>query len=380
MIRYISLLFLVLFLFADPVKGQMMETQVGADSVSTALVPAAGYSSNEGFLGGVIFSRYDYRGNQRPFNNLLETSAIATTKGFVEVEARYEQTQTFNRSMRSIVDLYFYRYTMDTFFGIGNESSFQDGRWDNEYYFFESVGFGLDYKIRKPLVKNQGSQLDLQLGIATEYHIPYERQQQSSFAQLTPNGSKGGWVNNINTGLIWENRDSEFDPHRGNRAELEFRAAPKWIGNYGLATARLELRQYFYLFEWLTVANRLEARHAMGDRPYWELSTLGNKNTLRGYPLNRFKGNTSVAYTLELRTWLLKFPQLYGLKFGGQLFTDAGRVFTEIDDINDLFEGYHQTVGFGGAMSILNPDFILRGEIGFSEDVSRIYIGVGYMF
>jgi hemolysin activation/secretion protein len=107
---------------------------------------------------------------------------------------------------------------------------------------------------------------------------------------------------------------------------------------------------------------------------------LGNKNTLRGYPLNRFKGNSSLAYTLELRTWLLKFPQFYGLKFGGQLFTDAGRVFTEVDDANDLFKEYHQTVGLGGAMSVFNPDFILRGEIGFSEDVSRIYIGVGYMF
>ncbi len=380
MIRYTSLLFLILFLIGSPSKAQMMASQVGPDSVSTALVPALGYSSNEGLLGGLIFSRYDYRGNQQPFNNLLETSAIATTKGFVEVNARYEQTRTFGRDIRSIADIYFYRYTQDQFFGIGNETTFTDDRWDNEYYFFRSIGFSLDYRIRKPIYEQGRKQLDLQIGAATEYHIPYISEAQSSFALQTPNGSDGGWVNNLNAGFIWENRDSEFDPHRGNRAQLELRAAPKWIGSYGLATARLELRQYFYLFDWLTVANRLEARHASGDTPYWEFSTLGDKNTLRGYPLNRFKGNTSLAYTLELRTWLLKFPRFYGLKFGGQLFTDAGRVFTETDDVNDLFEGYHQTVGFGGAMSIFNPDFILRGEIGFSEDVSRIYIGVGYMF
>jgi len=361
-------------------KAQMVVSQGGQDSVSTALVPAFGYSSNEGFLGGIIFSRYDYRGKQRPFNNLLETSTIATTKGFVEVNARYEQTRTFGREIRSIADIYFYRYTQDQFFGIGNETTFTEQRWENEYYFFRSIGFSLDYRIRKPIFEQGRMQLDLQLGAATEYHIPYISEDQSSFALQTPNGSEGGWVNNLNTGLIWENRDSEFDPHRGNRAELELRAAPKWIADYGLATARLEFRQYFHLFNWLTVANRLEASHATGDTPYWELSTLGDKNTLRGYPLNRFKGNTSLAYTLELRAWLLKFPQLYGLKLGGQLFTDAGRVFTESDDANDLLEGYHQTVGFGGAMSIFNPDFILRGEIGFSEDVSRIYVGVGYMF
>ncbi|PAU94512.1 hypothetical protein CK503_06870 [Aliifodinibius salipaludis] len=358
----------------------MMAPQVGPDSVSTALVPAAGYSSNEGLLGGLIFSRYDYRGNQQPFKNLLETSAIATTKGFFEVEARYEQTRTFGREIRSIADAYFYRYTQDQFFGIGNETTFSDEQWDEEYYFFRSIGFSFDYRIRNPIYKQGRKQLDLQLGAAVEYHIPYINNAQSSFALQTPNGSDGGWVNKLNTGLIWENRDSEFDPHRGNWAELELRAAPKWIGNYGMTTARLEMHQYFRLFNWLTVANRLEARHVEGDIPYWELSTLGDKNTLRGYPLNRFKGNSSVAYTLELRTWLLKFPEIYGLKFGGQLFTDAGRVFAETDDINDLFEGYHQTVGFGGAMSVFNPDFILRGEIGFSEDVNRIYIGVGYMF
>jgi outer membrane protein assembly factor BamA len=117
-----------------------------------------------------------------------------------------------------------------------------------------------------------------------------------------------------------------------------------------------------------------------GNVPYWELSTLGGENNLRGYPLNRFYGKTSIAYSLELRAWFLRFPRLFGLKFGGQLFTDTGRVFTGSDDINDVFDGYKQTIGFGGAMSIFNPDFILRGEIGFSDEVSRIYVGIGYLF
>ncbi|MDZ7683308.1 MAG: hypothetical protein U5J63_16775 [Fodinibius sp.] len=45
-----------------------------------------------------------------------------------------------------------------------------------------------------------------------------------------------------------------------------------------------------------------------------------------------------------------------------------------------MFSDYKQTIGIGGAMSIFNPDFILRGEVGFSEEVSRIYIGIGYLF
>ncbi|WP_138431416.1 ShlB/FhaC/HecB family hemolysin secretion/activation protein [Fodinibius saliphilus] len=367
-------------LFCGSASAQLLGGGVGADSISTALVPAFGYSSNEGFVGGAIFNRYNYKGGIAPFKNYLKSSAIVSTKGFVEAEMKYEQNRSFNRDIRTSVEGYFYRYTTDLFFGVGNNTTFSESQWNNNYYFFRSISFGAQYKLRKPLFRDRHSQFDLQGGLSTQYYIPYERQQQSSFFQLSPNGQEGGWINNLNAGFVWENRDSEFDPTKGNRAELEVRFAPNLISKYAFTTVRLELRQYFQLFNWITFANKLEARHAAGDTPFWELSTLGDAYTLRGYPLNRFKGNSSIAYTLELRTWLFEFPELYNLKFGGQLFTDTGRVFTTPDDVKDLFRGYKQTIGFGGAMSIFTPDFILRGDVGFSEDVTRIYVGVGYLF
>lgn len=75
----------------------------------------------------------------------------------------------------------------------------------------------------------------------------------------------------------------------------------------------------------------------------------------------------------------MSFPE-YQIKFGGQLFTDIGRVFNDDDGWGDFFNDYRHTYGIGGAMSLFSPDFILRGDIGFSKDVSRIYIGVGYSF
>jgi hypothetical protein len=76
---------------------------------------------------------------------------------------------------------------------------------------------------------------------------------------------------------------------------------------------------------------------------------------------------------------MFTFPK-YASKIGVHVFSDAGRVFTGDDEASDLFNGYKQTIGFGGVLSLFNPDFILRGEMGFSEDASRIYIGVGYTF
>lgn len=377
--RFLLSFLIIALVSIRPLSAQAGSSAAGRDSVVHAFVPVFGYSSNEGLILGGLYNRFDYTQNIRPFNNYLEASALVSFKGFVKIEGKYEQTRSFGRPIRSELEA-FIRRDINNFFGLGNNTSFSRSRWEEEYYYFRSVSIGLNYQAQKALYEEGENRLDLLAGAGTEYHIPYTRMDASSFARLMPNGSEGGWVNYLKGGLIWENRDHEFDPHHGNRVEFELRFSPKLISTYGLTTARLELQQYFYLFNRITIANRLELRHAAGDVPFWEMSTLGDDVTLRGYPFNRFQGNSSIAYTLELRTWLIRFPQFYNLKFGGQLFTDTGRVFTPQDDLSDLFEGYKQTFGFGGAMSIFSPDLILRGDIGFSPDMTQIYIGVGYGF
>lgn len=372
-------LLLLGFLFSTMLAQAQFIEQAGADSVRKAFFPVAGYSSDVGLMGGLIFSRYDYTGNIRPFNNYIKSTAVASTKGFVKFAGLYEQTQTFGSDIRSSYRLLFDRLANDNFFGIGNSTSYSEQLWEDEYYYFESIGVSFDVSLRKPVYRDRDSRLDLLAGLGIDYEIPYVRQTNSSFNQEMPNGSEGGFVNYLSTGFIWENRDNEFDPREGNRAQLKIRFAPKYLSEFALTTFRLDLRQYFYIFDFLTIANRLEARHAAGDVPYWRLPTLGDDYSLRGYPLNRFQGNSSISYNLELRSWMFTFPE-YAVKIGVHLFTDAGRVFTEEDKAADLFKDYKQTFGFGGALSLFSPDFILRGEMGFSEDVSRIYVGVGYTF
>lgn len=374
-------LFILVFalVFAGEVPAQVMPETTGPDSVATAILPVAGYNSDIGFLFGGIYSRYDYTGNRDPFRSLQQAKVLASTKGYIQVEGLYEKTDSPAQDFRTTVEGYLYRYAKDTFFGIGNNTTYEQERWDEEYYYFESVSFGLEYKLRKSLYREGRASFDISGGLGTDYQIAYERQTNSAFAQNSPPGHRGGWVNFVSGGFVWENRDSEFDARRGNRASFNLQYAPKPLTDFSLTTVTLDLRQYVYLLDFLKIAGRLEARHAGANVPYWELSTLGDDYTLRGYPRNRFMGNTSIAYNLEARTWLFIFPQ-YQLKLGGHVFTDGGRVFGNEDDAADLFNNYKKTVGFGGAMSLFSPDFILRGEIGFSEDTARIYVGVGYMF
>ncbi len=373
--------FLSLWLLAFGVKAQaqLLPEPAGPDSVRNAFFPVAGYSSDVGLMGGAIYNRYDYSGNTRPFNSYLQSAAVISTKGFIKLEGLYEKTNAFDSDLRSTNEVYLFRRAYNTFFGVGNNTTYSDRLWEEEYYFFESVSFGVDLRLRKPLYVKERRRFDLVGGVGGEYYYPDERLPNSSFSRISPPGSEGGYIHFLTGGFVWENRDREFDPRNGNRGEFELRVAPGLISKYTMAAFRADFRQYFYIFDFLTIANRLQGEHVTGDVPFWELPALGDDYTLRGYPLYRFRGNSSVVYNLELRSWMFTFPE-YRIKLGVQLFTDMGRVFTPSDRFEDLFRGYKQTFGFGGALSLFSPDFILRGDIGYSEEVSRIYIGVGYTF
>lgn len=361
-------------------SAQMTPESPGADSVATALLPVLGYSSDTGFIAGGVFSRHDYRGNTEPFNQYYKAQALVSTKGYLKIQGLYERTDFPFQKYRSSVEGYLNRYGEDTYFGLGNKSEYEQQRWEDEYYFFESISLGLEYQLRRRVYENGHNRFDIVAAIGTDYQVPYEKQSNSSLAEDPPPGRSGGWVNYLKTGFVWENRDSEFDPQEGNRVSLDVRYAPKPLTEFALTTATLELRQYVTLFDAVTIAGRAEGRHAGGNVPYWELSTLGDDYSLRGYPRNRFKANSSVAWNLEMRSWILKFPELENLKLGGHLFWDGGRVFSKEDNTSDLLRNYKKTAGLGGTISVFSPDFIMRGELGFSEDASRIYIGIGYMF
>lgn len=377
----ILFLSLTLSFISSSLSAQFLDTEVGADSVTSTVVPAISYGSDRGVIFGVLYDRKDYSGDLEPYKSRIKGRALGSTLGFVEVEAQYERTQIANTQIRAVGNLKFHRYKGDNYFGIGNSTPFDKKDYENGYYDYKSVGWNLSIDGYYPLYKwNEDRKLDLKFGVGMEYENPVARGDTTFFAKYPPSGSKGGWSNYLTTGLIFENRDNDYDPRQGNRISIQVSYSPGFTGNFSFVSTHTQLLQYFNPFSFVTVANMLNVRYVGGKIPFWKMSTLGNRETLRGYPLNRFQGNASIAYTLELRKWLLEFPEFYKLRLGGHLFTDVGRVFTKDNEFNDLFRGYHQTFGFGGTLSVLESDFIVRGELGFSESSPRIYFGLGYLF
>jgi hypothetical protein len=347
-------------------------------------LPVLGYSSDHGFVVGGLGSRFDYRGGRKPFHSSMQLAGVLTTKGLFSVLLVTDFTQTLGRPVRSWQKLSTGLQNNTPWFGIGNQTKFERNLWDEEYYFFRSMYLLHEYRARKRLWQSMGTEgryLDI-MGISDiRYLRPYATNQENLLFGEWRDVATGSWVWLAGAGLQYENRDNEIAPSEGSSVLISLLGAPGMIADYRMwwfsalastyTTAKIVLP--------VTLAMRAAWYQAGGDVPFFAMPELGGEFTLRGYPQGRFRNDAMLHYTAELRTWLVQLPE-YGFRLGGHAFVDGGRTFESRSIFNELVTDHKFTFGFGGAMSLFTYDILLRGELGFSEDMVRLYMGIGYTF
>lgn len=358
--------------------------QVPASNQTTGLnysfYPIFGYSSDIGFFGGGLFQRIDYADGIRPFSTNTIVDITGSTKGQWVASLEYEKTRMFGRPLRTRSKFKAFRNPISNYFGIGNQTGFSDSDFSDGLYYLLKRRIETRFELRKPLrtISDQ-KKLEGVLRVKVSYTENEDQGSDTQFVQSPPLGASGGWVNTIGTGLIYDIRNSEFDPRSGIRAEAGADFSPLFAGNdFGFSYYFAEFTTYAPILKSTVFAQRFAAEHTIGSVPFFELPALGNEKGLRGYALNRFLGKSSVIYMAEIRSWVFTFLDDQ-VKLGGHLFFDTGRVFSDSDS-SEFLKNWKQTWGMGGAMSLFNPDLILRGEVGISNEGFRIYAGVGYAF
>jgi hypothetical protein len=236
--------------------------------------------------------------------------------------------------------------------------------------------------------------------------------------------AKGGWVNTIKAGLIWDSRDNRPNPMKGLWTELGIDVAPKFMGNdWGFSKLYIIHRQYFTLIENdLSLVYRLGYQATIsGHAPFFyqtEVITsrltgatsegLGGSKTLRGILLNRVVGDAFFMGNIELRWKPVYFKFLkQDCYLGLNGFYDFGRVTKNItlpgnlettfntlynstvqtENFSDYFkpgtEKFHQSAGVS-IMLAMNQNFVIAIDTGkaFNEQDGNIgfSIGLNYLF
>lgn len=124
---------------------------------------------------------------------------------------------------------------------------------------------------------------------------------------------------------------------------------------------------------------RADLQATLGNQvPFFEQSSLGGQNNLRGYGVDRFIDKNLVALSIEERIHLAR-AKVAGVMADFEIapFLDTGQVFNSFKDVS--FKDYRLTPGIG-FRGIVRPNVVGRVDYGFSQEGGAVFAGLDFPY
>lgn len=124
---------------------------------------------------------------------------------------------------------------------------------------------------------------------------------------------------------------------------------------------------------------RADLQVTLGDQvPFFEQSSLGGQNNLRGYGVDRFIDKNLIAASIEERIHIAR-TKIAGVAadFEFAPFLDTGQVFNSFKDVS--FKDYRMTPGLG-FRGIVRPNVVGRIDYGFSKEGGAVFAGLDFPY
>jgi outer membrane protein assembly factor BamA len=113
-----------------------------------------------------------------------------------------------------------------------------------------------------------------------------------------------------------------------------------------------------------------------GTFPYYDAVYLGGKETLRGFRMRRFAGNSALSGSAEARLLIKRIFLIFPGDFGIMAFTDFGRAW-----FNDASPGgWHNSAGGGIFLAPLYRQFTISFAAASSVEGLLLNGGLGFAF
>ncbi len=356
--------------FNPPVSEVTKLIDLGAEA--KPYIPVAGYGSRSGLKFG-----FGLRKLNLPPTDFIKAKWYYSTNDYqsYKVETRIERLFTKNLGL----DLYF-RYKKrprENFYGIGMNSL-----KDKEANFtIENT----EFKVEIPFRTLNNVYLNLIGGYQiTNLYDGRDPKLQGDIDSIYADkdfGLDDGRLDNsryLTYGLSfeWDNRNNRGQPSAGSHIFSSFVRYAGTDRSNGLDfnQYRIDLRHYLNLWRkriiaFRTYLQRFDANDANQlATPIYLTSSLGGKETLRGYSKGRFIDNDLAMISIEYR-----YP-IYDM-IDAFLFLDEGRVFKKMTD-EKFFENWKYSTGFG--FRLWNPRTVLATfQVAFSDESTRLYFELG---
>jgi hypothetical protein len=198
----------------------------------------------------------------------------------------------------------------------------------------------------------------------------------------------------LHFGLIYDTRDLETDPSRGQVLEATNELSLKALGsqfdfNKTFAHYNSYLRVLPNTFKKVIFASRIAMGYTHGDAPFYQyrhqwssythVEGLGGGSTLRGYKQARFLSRVMAFSNFELRCRLLQLDALkQHFALSAAPFFDAGAVWDRLNRLQHL-ENIRYSQGLGIRIA-WNVNTILRFDYAISKEDRQFFFSIGNIF
>jgi outer membrane protein assembly factor BamA len=342
------------------------------DEIRYMLAPDARYNPTMGFYPTIRL--FGYPTPTRRYSLVVGKS---TTKD-ENYEAEFTDRGLWDGRVFVLTSAFFEKDSTERFFGFGNDS---DEDEESNYTSVATVAqatpgvwllpnLNLTYRMRIKRFAVEEGQVDGIPFIATEHPTVRDR------------GLETGvyWAHQM--AIAYDSRDEIDIPRSGALALLYTEAADRALGS---STSFVKFGVEWRNFIPLRKGNPIVALRALadytsgsGDTPFWELSSLGGRRTLRAFGSDRFIDFNRSLASAEVRTRVWQ-RRLFGVNAELELapFLEAGQVFRHVAEspVSDLHLAYG--LGFRG---VVRPQIVGFVDIGAGSEGAAIFTGVNYPF
>jgi outer membrane protein assembly factor BamA len=278
----------------------------------------------------------------------------------------------------------YYRDPSMEFFGIGNNDVGPE-ELSNQDLKRGRIGFTLGYRVLRRValtVSAMYRETDVDPGKSS--HSPTTQR----FAPTLP-GVHGGKSNYVGAALVFNSRDEVVRPTEGWTFIIKYLSADSALWNNNTDFSKLILdTSYTVPLVWRRQIIALHANTEIefGDKkdiPFFELTSLGGDDSMRGYFPHRFLGKGRALFNAEYRLKLADFNlrKLWDVTIDGVAFGDAGRVYEDGDEFEHHFADHFRYSYGGGTRIGFSSGLVARIDVGFSpEETGLVYLTFGHTF
>jgi outer membrane protein assembly factor BamA len=366
--KYIKIYLFVLFFFQNIIFPQDMNDN---ERASFEVLPIFNYDSDVGFGYGAKSFLFDYFDKSESLDLILYNS----TKGerwyrFVFSMEDFESRQgnIYPLALDVIID--YDKYKNYKYYGIENYSDYDNTK---EYEIYTREQVEITAMLSRGFSRNIVVEAGISYKIFNSFNFESEGLLINSSTDLNKRKIK---FLAIRFNTRYDTRNSFINPSAGIVALLETEAAFKsGISNIGFFKTGLNLQNYISVFHpKIVLASRLLTQLILPTEIPFQLQLpIGGNRTVRGLPQDRYLSSSTLVINNELR-----FPLWW--RFGGVIGLDIGTTGTEssYEFYDDKLSGWLFSPAAG--LRFFMDNFVVRLDLGYTEDYMGIYFNFGHMF